>query len=74
MAANEDLNQEYAVPTEFNNTSGDIVLRSLELLDFRVHRINLSEASPVFEHIFSNPPTILNGDQLKDGVLVVRME
>ncbi|KAI0954677.1 hypothetical protein AcW1_006488 [Taiwanofungus camphoratus] len=39
----------------FTKPNADIVLRSSDGIDFRVHKLILSEASPVFEGMFALP-------------------
>lgn len=39
----------------FNKPTADIILRPSDAVDFRVHKLILSEASPVFEGMFSIP-------------------
>ncbi|EMD39269.1 hypothetical protein CERSUDRAFT_122690 [Gelatoporia subvermispora B] len=39
----------------FTKSSADVIIRSSDGVDFRVHRIVLAEASPVFEGMFSLP-------------------
>ncbi|KAA1479884.1 hypothetical protein DENSPDRAFT_749276, partial [Dentipellis sp. KUC8613] len=61
----------------FNASDADLVLRSSQLVDFRVHKLILSLASPFFRVMFSLPPPV---DELAtpkrdyvDGLQVVRM-
>ena len=42
-------------PYDFNATDADIILRSSDGKDFRVHRLILSLASPVFQGMFALP-------------------
>ena len=39
----------------FNKPTADVILRSSDDVDFRVHKVILAEASPVFEGMFSIP-------------------
>ncbi|KAI0372632.1 hypothetical protein BV20DRAFT_939207 [Pilatotrama ljubarskyi] len=39
----------------FTKASADVVLRTPDGVEFRVHRVILSEASPVFENMFKLP-------------------
>ncbi|EMD39268.1 hypothetical protein CERSUDRAFT_47695 [Gelatoporia subvermispora B] len=39
----------------FTKPSADVILRSSDKVDFKVHKLMLSEASPVFETKFSLP-------------------
>ncbi|KAJ7463940.1 hypothetical protein FB451DRAFT_452500 [Mycena latifolia] len=39
----------------FNDPGADVILRSSDMIDFRVHRLVLSLASPFFEQMFSLP-------------------
>ncbi|KAH9951053.1 hypothetical protein B0H21DRAFT_349848 [Amylocystis lapponica] len=54
-------------PSPFNNISGDVILRSIDSIDFRVHGVILSEASPFFKAMFSlrQPPS--DGDETSGG-------
>jgi len=75
--ASEDDSEapQYDIPAKFRNPKGDVILRSSEGLDFRVHRIILSEASTVFEDMFHNPPPVMMGnEEAKDGAQIVIME
>ncbi|KAH9936217.1 uncharacterized protein B0H18DRAFT_972851 [Fomitopsis serialis] len=82
------------VPTEdacppFDRSTADVILRSSDLVDFRVRKAILAEASPVFEGMFSlpqpsgptsggppsDPPgTSANGTEFKDGLPVVVLQ
>ncbi|GBE86681.1 hypothetical protein SCP_0905610 [Sparassis crispa] len=70
-------------PPPFNNPSADVILRSADHVDFFVRKGILSEASPVFEAMFSLPPVpenrkrkaadfdASNDEEYRDGVPVV---
>jgi hypothetical protein len=45
----------FAAPAPFNDPKADIVLRSSDNVDFRMHKVDLCRASPVFETMFSFP-------------------
>ncbi|KAI0318752.1 hypothetical protein OF83DRAFT_1170801 [Amylostereum chailletii] len=68
----------------FADEDADIILRSLDNVDFRAHRLLLSKASPIFKDIFSLPSSPPSGsfsalfhaetsDDTKDGLPVVTM-
>ncbi|ETW80404.1 hypothetical protein HETIRDRAFT_320663 [Heterobasidion irregulare TC 32-1] len=66
----------------FADADADIVLRSSDNVDFHVHRLILSKASPVFSDILTIPSSASdpdasdqppNVDELKDGIPIVRM-
>ncbi|KAH9946495.1 hypothetical protein B0H21DRAFT_822684 [Amylocystis lapponica] len=63
-----------SVTHPFVKPTADIILRSSDNVDFRVHKLILSEASPVFESMFSLPrPTESSDseDAVVDGLAVV---
>ncbi|GBE89539.1 hypothetical protein SCP_1602010 [Sparassis crispa] len=61
----------------FDNPSANIILRSSDNIDFCVHSIILSEASPFFKDLFSLQQPIVdhtksnNTDEYRDGRLVI---
>ena len=57
----------------FNKPTADIILRSSDAVDFRVHKLILSEASPVFEGMFSipQPAPSASDPSTVDGLAVV---
>lgn len=62
----------------FSSQTADVILRSSDNVDFRVHKLILSETSSVFECMFSLPapqPSFegLSGDDHRDGLPVVRV-
>ncbi|TCD67404.1 hypothetical protein EIP91_012439 [Steccherinum ochraceum] len=57
----------------FNKPNADIILRSSDNVDFRVHKFMLSEASPAFEDMFAAPSGSLNADEHRDGLPVVHV-
>ncbi|KAH9976032.1 hypothetical protein BGW80DRAFT_1119802, partial [Lactifluus volemus] len=63
----------------FDDADADIILRSIDNLDFRVYRVILSKASPVFNDMFIFPhppcpsPFVKNPDDYKDGLPLVRL-
>jgi hypothetical protein len=69
----------------FDDTDADTILRSIDNLDFRVYRVILSKASPVFRDMFTfpHPPSPGPGDKpddssdedvdYKDGLPLVRL-
>ncbi|VDC03424.1 unnamed protein product [Peniophora sp. CBMAI 1063] len=61
----------------FNDDAADLILRSTDNVDFRVHRQVLAVASPVFADMFDLPPPSpeIGGsvDEHRDGLIVVHM-
>jgi len=59
----------------FDNPDADVILRSSDNVDFRVFKVFLSKASPVFKDMFKLPqtPTGQNDDDTKDGLPIVQM-
>ena len=61
----------------FDDTDADTIVRSENDLDFRVYRVVLSRASPVFRDIFTFPHPGPGGkrddDDHKDGLSLVRL-
>ena len=66
----------------FADADADIILRSSDNVDFLVHRLILSKASPVFSDILTIPSSTShsdgggkppNIDELKDGIPIVHM-
>ncbi|KZV68016.1 hypothetical protein PENSPDRAFT_754442 [Peniophora sp. CONT] len=57
----------------FNATDADIILRSVENVDFRAHRLVLRLASPVFADMITLAAPSTTDDELKDGLPVVQM-
>lgn len=57
----------------FDDPKGDIILRTSDSVDFRIFRLMLSLASPVFEDMFRLPPTKSpdHGDEMKEGTPVI---
>ncbi|KAJ7043755.1 hypothetical protein C8F04DRAFT_729023 [Mycena alexandri] len=70
-------------PSPFDDPSADIIVRSAERVDFRMHKLLLSLASPFFKEMFEvpQPPTIDGGeaqgspdpDDTRDGIPVIFM-
>ncbi|KAI0732150.1 hypothetical protein C8Q72DRAFT_753347, partial [Fomitopsis betulina] len=63
-------------PAPFNRSSADVILRSSDLVDFRVRKGILAEASSVFDDMFGIPQpenTPSQGDT-REGLPVVRLE
>lgn len=61
----------------FNDLRADVILRSNDSVDFRVYKIILSLASPIFDAMFSLPPgnpSAYRVDLQRNGVPVVLME
>ncbi|KAH9169857.1 hypothetical protein EDB89DRAFT_1376992 [Lactarius sanguifluus] len=70
--------RDYGPP--FDDTDADTILRSADDLDFRVYRVILSKASPVFRDMFTFPHpgpcskyNIDDDDDHKDGLPLVRL-
>ncbi|KAI0305826.1 hypothetical protein B0F90DRAFT_1609499, partial [Multifurca ochricompacta] len=61
----------------FDDADADIILRSADNFDFRVYRVILSKASPVFRDMFTFPHPGSCGksddDDHKDGLPLVRL-
>lgn len=59
----------------YADTDADIILRSSDGVDFRVHRLFLSKASPIFADMFTlpSPRDAPTGDKRKDELPVVEM-
>ena len=63
----------------FDDADADTILRSIDNLDFRVYRVILSKASPVFRDMFTFPhppnpgPCSKSDDDHKDGLPLVRL-
>lgn len=64
-------------PPPFDDQEADLILRSSDHVDFRVHRQVLAVASPVFADMFDLPPPSpeIGGtvDEHRDGLIVVHM-
>ncbi|KAJ7759156.1 hypothetical protein B0H16DRAFT_630752 [Mycena metata] len=67
-------------PPPFNDPSADIIIRSSENVDFRIHKILLALASPFFKEMFEVPqPRNIDGDhdksdsQTRDGIPIIFM-
>lgn len=41
--------------SRFSRPDGDVILRTCDMVDFQVHKVILSEASPIFQTLFSLP-------------------
>jgi hypothetical protein len=67
--------RDYGPP--FDDADADTILRSVDDLDFRVYRVILSKASPVFRDMFTFPhpagPHDDDDDDHKDGLPLVRL-
>jgi hypothetical protein len=62
------------MPPESLHTRGaDVILRSSDLVDFRVHKSTLSISSPFFGDMFSLPQPPLGNDEVVDGLPVVQL-
>ncbi|TFK71446.1 hypothetical protein BDN72DRAFT_837686 [Pluteus cervinus] len=58
----------------FNDSKADVILRSSDGIDFRMHKSLLSFASTFFEGMFDLPqPASGSGDEVVDGLPVVRL-
>ncbi|KAI0760859.1 hypothetical protein BC629DRAFT_1051252 [Irpex lacteus] len=65
--------------TPFDKKGGDIILRSLDNIYFRLYKGVLANASPVFEDLFTDaqPPSVAGlevGDEEIDGVPIISLE
>lgn len=65
--------RDYGPP--FDDADADTILRSVDDLDFRVYRVILSKASPVFRDMFTfpHPGPHEDDDDHKDGLPLVRL-
>ncbi|EPT05080.1 hypothetical protein FOMPIDRAFT_134346 [Fomitopsis schrenkii] len=67
-------------PAPFNKSTADVILRSSDRCDFRVRRVILAEASPVFEGMFDlpQPPhqheSSVSGGAHRDGLPILVMQ
>jgi hypothetical protein len=62
------------LPPESLHTHGtDVILRSSDLVDFRVHKSTLSISSPFFSDMFSLPQPPLGHDCIVDGLPAVQL-
>jgi len=59
----------------FNNAKADVILRSTDNVDFRVFKLLLSLASPLFDDMFTLPQTMEgnNSNEMKDGLPVIQV-
>ncbi|EIM83866.1 uncharacterized protein STEHIDRAFT_159481 [Stereum hirsutum FP-91666 SS1] len=67
-------------PAPFDDRDADVILRSCDLVDFRVFKLVLSLASPVFKSMFTLPQslsssqsTVADDDDHRDGIPIVRL-
>lgn len=67
-------------PAPFDDGDADVILRSCDLVDFRVFKLVLSFASPVFKSMFTLPQSpsstrtiVADDDDQKHGLPVVRL-
>lgn len=67
-------------PAPFDDRDADVILRSCDLVDFRVFKVVLSLASPVFKSMFTLPQslssaqsTVADDEDHRDGIPVVRL-
>src|SRR6267142_2352013 len=59
------------LPDHLDRSDADIIIQSCDLVDFRIHKLVLSSASPFFYGMFSLPQPP-NGDTI-DGLPVVHL-
>ncbi|KAI0310906.1 hypothetical protein OF83DRAFT_1069743 [Amylostereum chailletii] len=71
---------EASIPFDGSDNSADIILRSADNMDFHVHKLILSMASPVFKTMFCLPTpsdsmraSSINCDEMKDGLPVITL-
>ncbi|KAH9951141.1 hypothetical protein B0H21DRAFT_719747 [Amylocystis lapponica] len=61
-------------PAPFNKPNADVILRTSDNVDFHVHKLILSEASPIFETMFGLPqPATPVSTETQDGNPVVHV-
>jgi hypothetical protein len=63
----------------FNKKTADVILRSRDNIHLRTHKVILTDASPVFEDMFTNarPSTdamLTTGDEFLEGLPLISME
>jgi hypothetical protein len=63
-------------PSPFDDSKADIILRSIDQVDFRVYKCLLSLASPVFETMFTlpQPSETTIADEARDGLTVIPID
>ena len=66
-----EINSEISPPEPFNVPDANLILRSFDSVDFRVHKPVLSMASPFFEDLLSLPQP--SDSESVDGLPVVRL-
>ncbi|KAF8258572.1 hypothetical protein EI94DRAFT_1754283 [Lactarius quietus] len=62
-----------APPESLHTRGADIILRSSDLVDFRVHKSTLSISSPFFNDMFSLPQPPLGHDEMANELPVVQL-
>lgn len=62
-----------AAASPFDYGNADVILRSSDEVDFRVHKLILSVASPVFDSMFPFPHPTVSAEDNQDGLPVVRL-
>ncbi|PCH36533.1 hypothetical protein WOLCODRAFT_48245, partial [Wolfiporia cocos MD-104 SS10] len=67
------LKMSYDATYTFNQPDSDLILRSSDNVDFHVHKLILSLASPVFEAMLPFPHPESSAEDNKDGRPVARM-
>jgi hypothetical protein len=76
MSASPDSpeSQNTMADAPFNDTRADVILRSSDGVDFRVFKIIISLASPIFADMFSIPsPSTAGSEIIHDGLPVVQL-
>ena len=71
-----ELSKSGHAPSPFDEADADVILRSSDHVDFRVHKVILSLASPVFKDIFnmSQPPHLTDTDEPHNDLQVIAVE
>jgi hypothetical protein len=69
----ESTKSKVTPPESLHTRGADVILRSSDLVDFRVHKSTLSISSPFFNDMFSLPQPPLGHDEMVDKLPVVQL-
>ena len=67
------INSTTSPPDAFDVPDANLIIRSSDLVNFRVHKHVLAMASPVFKDVFSLPQPSDDSDESVDGLPVVQL-